>query len=502
MIIKKTAQLGCFLYQITTQSYHRDDTAYQKHQDYTQTKRKEVIKIKLFLADFYQKCAIIAAQLSFVSYFMTQSKHDISTPTLSNLLDHSALGRIHWQLIFVCAFIIIFDGYDLFVYGVVLPVLMETWQLSPTIAGYLGSASLVGMMIGATGMGLLADRFGRKYVILVGLVLFSIATVLTGFMTEVVGFGVMRLLAGIGIGGVMPNVVALMNEYLPIKWRGLLTALVVSGFAFGGMVAASLGMVIVPKLGWQSMFFVAGIPLVLLPLLIKIFPESLYYLEAKGRQSTVQSILSKIAPDTHLTTAHPVTKPHTPNAKPKLIQGLFGDGRAFGTFMLWVAFFSCMLMIYGLTAWLPKLMANAGYGFHSSLAFLLLMNAGGIVGQLAGGYIADRRGFGKVIGIMFFFAMISIFILGFKLPSTILYMVVTVAGACTIGTMTILLTFAAQSYEAQVRATGVGIASSVGRIGAIIGPVLGGQLLAMSLPHAYNFWVFSLVGLLGAIAIL
>jgi AAHS family benzoate transporter-like MFS transporter len=151
------------------------------------------------------------------------------------VIDNARFNRFHWMVLFWCALIIIFDGYDLVIYGVVLPTLMKEWGLSPLEAGALGSYALFGMMFGALFFGPLSDKIGRKKTITMCVMLFSGFTVLNGFATTPTTFGLCRFIAGLGIGGVMPNVVALMNEYAPKKIRSTLVAIMFSGYSVGGM---------------------------------------------------------------------------------------------------------------------------------------------------------------------------------------------------------------------------------------------------------------------------
>lgn len=152
---------------------------------------------------------------------------------VNEVIDHARFGAFHWRVLFWCTLIIIFDGYDLVIYGVVLPLLMEQWQLSPYVAGLLGSSALFGMMFGAMGFGMLSDRLGRKKTILLCVTLFSLTTFINGFASTPWQFGVLRFIAGLGIGGVMPNVVSLMSEYSPRRIRSTLVALMFSDMPLG-----------------------------------------------------------------------------------------------------------------------------------------------------------------------------------------------------------------------------------------------------------------------------
>ena len=189
---------------------------------------------------------------------------------VNDVIDNARFNSFHWLVMCLCALLLIFDGYDLFIYGVVLPVIMKEWGLTPLQAGALGSYALFGMMFGALLFGSLADKIGRKKGIAICFALFSVATIVNGFASNPTEFGICRFIAGLGCGGLMPNAVALMNEYAPKKMRSTLVAVMFSGYSLGGMLSAGVGIFMLPRFGWESMFFAAALPLLLLLSLIHI----------------------------------------------------------------------------------------------------------------------------------------------------------------------------------------------------------------------------------------
>jgi len=415
------------------------------------------------------------------------------------LIDEAKFNGFHWQVLFWSALIIIFDGYDLVIYGAVLPVLMKEWNLSPLQAGSLGSYALFGMMFGAMIFGPLADRYGRKWVIAICVVLFSVFTFLNGFARDPFEFGICRFLAGLGIGGVMPNVVALMTEYSPKKMRSTLVAIMFSGYSVGGMLSAGLGILLIPQYGWSAVFYVAIVPLLLLPIILYFLPESVGFLLRAKRDAEAATMLSRLEPGFRPQAGDRYAFPtgQTPHAP---LVALFKEGRTLSTVMFWVTFFMCLLMVYALGSWLPKLMNKAGYELGSSLSFLLVLNLGAIAGAVGGGFLADRLHLKRVVITFFVIAATSISLLGYKNPTGVLYVLVALAGATTIGTQILLYAYVAQFYPMAIRSTGIGWASGVGRSGAIIGPLLGGTLLAMNLPLADNFLAFAIPGAIAALA--
>jgi len=425
---------------------------------------------------------------------------DTSKVNINELIDKASFTSFHWKVLIWCLLIIIFDGYDLVIYGVALPLLMQQWSLTAVEAGLLASAALFGMMFGAMIFGTLSDKLGRKKTILICVTLFSGFTFIGAFAKGPTEFAILRFIAGLGIGGVMPNVVALMTEYAPKKIRSTLVAIMFSGYAIGGMTSALLGAWLVKDMGWQIMFLIAGIPLLLLPFIWKFLPESLAFLVKSNHSEKAKSIVSKIAPQTQVNAnTQLVLNESTTTDAP--VRALFQQSRTFSTFMFWIAFFMCLLMVYALGSWLPKLMLQAGYSLGASMLFLFALNIGGMVGAIGGGALADRFHLKPVITIMFIVGSAALILLGINSPQFILYSLIAIAGAATIGSQILLYTFVAQFYPTALRSTGMGWASGIGRIGAIIGPVLTGALLTLELPHQMNFLAIAIPGVIAALAI-
>ncbi|MBK3747724.1 MFS transporter [Stutzerimonas balearica] len=417
----------------------------------------------------------------------------------NQIIDNARFSRFHWMVMALCALLLIFDGYDLFIYGVVLPVLMQEWGLTPMQAGALGSYALFGMMFGALGFGTLADRIGRKKGIAICFALFSSATILNGFASSPTEFGIFRFIAGLGCGGLMPNAVALMNEYAPKRLRSTLVAVMFSGYSIGGMLSAGVGIYMLPRFGWESMFFAAAVPLLLLPVILYYLPESVGFLVRQGRQAEARELLKRVDPTAELPADAALEVADVKGASVSVL-ALFKEGRTVRTLSIWVAFFCCLLMVYALSSWLPKLMAGAGYSLGSSLSFLLALNFGGMAGAIVGGWLGDRFNLVKVMIGFFVAAAVSIGLLGFKSPTPLLYGLIFIAGATTIGTQILLYACAAQFYGLSIRSTGLGWASGIGRNGAIVGPLLGGALMAVNLPLQLNFMAFAIPGAIAALA--
>ncbi|MDY6449615.1 aromatic acid/H+ symport family MFS transporter [Acinetobacter faecalis] len=420
---------------------------------------------------------------------------------VNQIIDHAKFTPFHFRVVAWCLLIILFDGYDLAINGVVLPLLMDDWGLSAVQAGMLASTALAGMMFGAMIFGSLADKIGRKKVIMICIVLFSGLTFAGGFASNPTEFGILRFLAGLGIGGVMPNLVALTSEYAPQKMRSTLVTTMFSGYAVGGVMAALLGSWFTPSFGWEIMFFIAGIPLFLLPVIWKYLPESLTFIVKENKQEEARKIVRKLAPNITVKeeTTFELYKVDVPEAAN--VASLFRRGRATNTLLFWVAFFTCLLTMYALSSWLPKLMMAAGYSMDNSLMFMMIMNVGAVVGIVGGGILADRFHLKPVLMFLGIMGAIVMSLMGFQSNQFLLYILVFLAGAASIGSQMLLYSYVAQFYPLAVRSTGIGWSSAIGRMGAIVGPILIGGLLGMNLPAHFNFIAVGLPVLITAIAV-
>lgn len=428
-------------------------------------------------------------------------KRVANTVSVNDVIDQAKFTKFHLSIVLWCLFIVLFDGYDLAINGVVLPLLMQEWGMSAVQAGMLASTALAGMMFGAMLFGMLADKIGRKKVILICVSLFSAFTFLGGFTTNPTEFGILRFIAGLGIGGVLPNLVALTSEYAPKRLKSTLVTTMFSGYAVGGIMAALCGTWFTPSFGWEIMFFIAGIPLLFVPFFWKFLPESLTFLVKEQKVNEARRFIKQVEPTADVRADTELVLASADQTQSASVKALFTENRATGTFLFWIAFFMCLLMLYALGSWLPKLMMAAGYSLGSSLMFLLALNIGAVIGTISGGILADRFDFKPVLMSMLTVGVLSLVGLGFNSPTPVIYLLVSLAGASSIGTSILLYSYVAQYYPVAVRSTGIGWASAVGRTGAIVGPIVIGMLLGMELPHKWNFIAVAMPGIIGIIAI-
>jgi MFS transporter, AAHS family, benzoate transport protein len=403
-------------------------------------------------------------------------------------------GRTLATVVAVCSLSITFDGYDLVVYGTTIPSLLKEWGIGPAQAGAIGSYALIGMLLGALLVGTIADRIGRRRALIACLVWFSVFMGLCSIAPSPEVFGLLRFLCGIGLGGLMPTVAAIVIEYAP-KGRGNFTyVLMQSGYAIGGILAASLAIPLIPALGWQVMYLIGAAPLVLVvPLAWKYVPESLEYLMARGRHDEARALATRLD--------LPAPAAPTAAARRPGVRDLFTGGYGLASVLFWIATFSALLLVYGLNTWLPQIMREAGYPLGSALSFLLVFNLGSIVGSLIGGRIADRVGAKPVIIVAFALAAVSVAALAFRPSMALIYVLLALGGYGTIGTQNLINSYVTSYYPGAVRATGIGWTLGVGRLGGVLGPFVGGLVLASSLGLNWNFYLFGAIALVGALIV-
>lgn len=421
--------------------------------------------------------------------------------SVQHFLDASKFNRFHTALLLWALFTISFEGYDLVVYGSVVPVLSKDWGLSPIQVGIIGSYGLFGMMFGSIILSFLADKLGRKPLIIISIIFFSLATTISGFTDNATLFSWCRFLAGIGFGGALPSVISLLTEYIPKSSKNKAITLALCGNQVGGILAPLVGVMFLPSFGWRPVLWFSVIPLFVIPFMIKSLPESPQFLIRKGKLDDLDRVLRKINPDYKKHIIETVQEPEIKVEKIPFI-GLFRNKLAWTTILFCIVYFMGLLMIYGLNTWLPKLMETAGYPLISSLVFAIFLNGGALLGTIVIGILADRKGSKALITSLYVLGAVCLSLLGIKSNIFFLYLLIAIAGVCTMGNQSLLNAFVSQYYPAHVRSTGIGLANGVGRLGGMVGPAMGGMLLSLKAPISICFIAFSAPGLCAALALL
>lgn len=402
-------------------------------------------------------------------------------------------------MVALCFLVIVFDGYDLIVYGSSLPSLMAEpgWNLGPAKAGAIGSYTLAGMLVGALTVGAITDMVGRRRTMLIGITVFSVLMIGCALAPDPTALGVLRFLAGVGLGGVIPSAVALTVEYAPRGRRQFYNALMFAGYSVGGVLASVLALAFLADHGWRLMMAIGAAPLVVvLPLAWKFLPESVGFYLAKGRDDEAAVLAERYGLDLDALRTERAAGAGTSGPR-----ALFRPGVVGATVLFGAASFCGLLLVYGLNTWLPQIMRGAGYSLGSALTFLLVLNLGAVIGAIAASLLADRFGPKLVTAAAFLIATASLLLLSQRVDTGLLMLAVALAGFGSVGTQTLINGFIAMHYPAAIRATALGWALGVGRVGAIIGPLFGGWVMASGIGFEWNFYGFAVPALLGALLI-
>jgi MFS transporter, AAHS family, benzoate transport protein len=387
----------------------------------------------------------------------------------------------------LCWLAVALDGYDLVVLGVVLPALLKEpgWHLTPNTGATIASVGLIGVMIGAAIVGTITDIIGRRKTAVWTVIAFSVLTLACAFAPNPFVFGALRFLAGLGLGGILPTAIAMINEFARRGKGSTSTTIMMTGYHVGAVASALLGILLVTRYGWQWMFILGAVPgLLLVPLMLKFLPESDHFLRVRA------GLVDRTA-----RAASPKATGRNP------ISTLFHHGMGRSTIAFWITTMMGLLLVYGLNTWLPQIMRSAGYQLGAALALLLVLNVGAIIGLLAAGRIADRVGNRRATIAWFTLGAVFLALLSIKLPGIGIYVSVLLAGVFVFSGQVLVYAYISHVYPTEARGTALGTASAVGRIGAIAGPVLGGILLTAGLAYPWGFYIFAVVALIGALCI-
>lgn len=409
-------------------------------------------------------------------------------------IDQQKISRFQIAVAGLCAATVFMDGFDAQAIGYAAPSISRAWHLAPGALGPVFGAGLFGLTIGALVFGPLADRFGRKPVILLCTLLFGLCSLLTVTADGLTSLLAWRFVTGLGLGGAMPNAIALTSEYSPERRRATMIMVMFCGFSLGSALGGVLAARLIPVYGWTAVFWVGGVLPVLLTLLLALtLPESVRLLALRGTEEVqVSALLRRINPEPRWEEATRFTVPEG-RAGGFPVAHLFAQSRGPATLLLWVMFFMNLLDLYFLANWLPTVINNAGIPVEKAVIATSLLQVGGLVGVLVLGRLIDRLRPYRVLAAAYFMAGVSIACIGAAGSSIGLIMAaVAAAGFCIVGAQIGANALAAIFYPTFIRSTGVGWALGIGRIGSIIGPVAGGILLS-------QHWQTSSLFLAGAV---
>jgi AAHS family 4-hydroxybenzoate transporter-like MFS transporter len=400
-------------------------------------------------------------------------------PTVSEIIDQRPMGRYQIWTMALCGMVIVLDGFDTQSIGFLAPSMADTLRVPVKTFGPIFAAALVGLMISSMLSGPIADRWGRKWPIVACTLIFGTFAMLTARCTSFDQLLAFRFLTGLGLGGALSNSVALMSEYAPRRLLAVIVSIMFCGMPAGAVLGTQVSAVMVPRWGWQSVFYAGGVlPLTLAVLLIAILPESVRYLEVSGaNQRKISNILARISPE--LAEA-PISRSQLQDQRRNApVINLFTEGRAAGTILLWIPFFMNLLMLYFVVFWLPALLRQTGKPVSAGMTAIMLFSVGGIAGSFVEGNLMNRWGAFTVLLTEFFCTTLLIASLAYSTSFPLMMSITFVLGFVVQGAQGGLSAVAATFYPISIRSTGIGWCLGVGRIGSIVGPMLGGVMLKL-----------------------
>jgi MFS transporter, AAHS family, 4-hydroxybenzoate transporter len=404
------------------------------------------------------------------------------------LIDASKVSLFQiWTLVLVGLTVVI-DGFDVQAMGYVAPAIIQEWGISKANLGPVFGAGLFGMLVGSLTLSVLADKIGRRPVLIGATLFFAICMLATARVTTLMQLEILRFIAGLGLGAIMPNAMALAGEYSPKRKRVTLMMLVSCGFTVGAVLGGLLSAFMIPAWGWQSVFYLGGIiPMVMAVMMFFYIPESMQFLVLRGKKlDHVGDCLRRI--DSTVTIARDSEYiVHEPKGGAPVAE-LFREGRAKVTILLWIINFMNLINLYFLSNWLPTIAKDAGLTTSTAVLVGTALQVGGVIGTLLMGPIIDRVGFYRVLVPSFLVAAVTIALIGQPgLPLLLLFAVVAVTGFCIVGGQPAVNALAASYYPTTLRSTGIGWSLGIGRVGSIVGPVLGGELIRLNWSNSELF---------------
>lgn len=423
---------------------------------------------------------------------------------LTRVIDSSPISRLQWRVIALCFLVAFVDGFDTQAIGYVAPAIMSEFGIAKAMMGFGFSAGLVGLMIGAAGLSALADRIGRKPVIMLSCLTMGVFSLQTAGAQSFEMFMVGRFLTGIGLGGAIPAVNTMTAEFVPAKRRATLMTMMFAGVPCGAIAAGLVASFAGEVPDWRYLFIVGGIlPIIVAVAIITMLPESIQFLSTiHGRRTELVRILAMIDPQRRVQATDRFTLPQV-TVRHGSVRALFDNGRARPTLLLWLVFLCNLFLVYTLVSWLPTIMAASGVSLRHAVFSTMIFNIGGVAIGLLLARMSDRLGVERVTPWAFLGAAFSIAAVGSSMASSVTALaIIALVGGFVGGTQFSIHLLAVNQYPTEIRAFGLGAALSVGRIGGIAGPLFGGWMLSTGWTYDVLFVFAAMPALIGLAAVM
>ena len=400
---------------------------------------------------------------------------------VSQIIDDSKISGFQIGIFVLCFFCLAMDGFDVQSLGYVAPALSAELNISRVQLGPVLSANAVGLLFGSILFSALADRIGRRPVLIACTFFFAILTFLTARAASLEEMRWLRVIGGLGMGAIMPNAMALVGEYSPKRHRVTIMMVTSNGFTVGAALGGFVAAWMLPIWGWRSVFyFGSAVPILIAVLMLFVLPESIQFLTLQGKRAgQIAKSLLRVNPQAPAGPGVNYRMPGEEKLTGLALLHLFKDGRMLGTLLLWVINFMNLLNLYFLQGWLATFMVDAKFTQSNAALIASMVQVGGTVGALSLGWFVYKRGFVAVLGTCAVVASVNIAMIGQPwMTATSLFIIVFIAGFCVVGGQAAINALAATYFPTNLRSTGVGSGLGVGRLGAIIGPTLVSVLVA------------------------
>ena len=426
-----------------------------------------------------------------------------SRVNVADVINNHRIGSLQMATFAICLLCLVMDGFDVQALGYVAPAIVRDWNVASAALGPVFGAGNFGVLVGALGFSVLADRVGRRPVLIAATLFFSAMTLLTARAGSVQQLLALRFISGIGLGGIIPNATALVGEYSPRRSRVTLTMAITVGFTAGAAIGGFVAAVLIPAFGWRSVFYFGGaIPLAIALAMIIWLPESLQFMVLSGApRRRIARWLVRIDPSAPIDTSVEFIVPEEKRTGAPVAH-LFREGRAAVTVLFWIVNFMNLLNLYSLSSWLPTVARDAGLSTSTAVLVGTVLQVGGTIGTFGLAWLVARRGFIPMLAASFAVACVSIATIGQGLPLAMLFLIVFVAGWCVVGSQPGINAFEADYYPTYLRSTGIGWGLGIGRAGAIVGPVLAGIAMGRHWSTRDIFLAAAVPALISAIAML
>ncbi len=424
--------------------------------------------------------------------------------SISATVERGPMTRFQITAIMICMVINMIDGFDVLVIAFTAPSISAEWALSSTELGVLLSSGLLGMAIGSLALGPLADKFGRRLLILICLVVISVGMLVSALSQGLTQLAVMRFLTGLGVGGVLPALNTIVSEYSSLRWRSFWVSLLQTGYPIGAMVGGVLTALLVSTYGWRAAFYFGTLAsLSMIPLVWWHLPESLDFLlnrRPAGALEKINHVLGRLGRDRIARLPDPVHRPS--KQRTGYADLMFDRELRKRTVLLCLAFFVMMLTFYFVMSWTPKILVDSGMSATQGISGGIILNLGGIIGCVFLGYLSSRLPLPRLI-LVYVILTIVLMIVFARVGSHIGAMVAIAAslGFFLFGCMVGLYALAPQIYPVQSRSAGISIAIGVGRIGGVLSPMLAGVLFDLGWAKTDGYILFALPLVITATAI-